>query len=60
MATITKVEVKSCIVKGKRLVALDKKNKKWHYEADSETEADVLAEAVDKRGFVWTEYWRQA
>jgi hypothetical protein len=50
----------ACTVKGKRCTAIDKKKNKWLYDAHSESEAELMADAVADRGHVYPKFWRQA
>jgi hypothetical protein len=52
-----RVPTKSCTYKGRVCTALDKKNKKWKYVAHSEAEAELMSDAVDRRGWVLEKFW---
>lgn len=53
------VEIVTCVTKGKRCVAMDKKKDKWQYEAHSEAEAEMMVDAVLDRGYVLVAWWRK-
>lgn len=55
-----KVKIIACSHKGKRCTAIAKNKKKWIHDAQSESEAELLIEAVVDRGWVPEEYWREA
>lgn len=52
-----RIPVRSCDVRGKTCYVKDKKGKTWKHTAHSEAEADLLAEAVEQRGWITQEYW---
>lgn len=53
------VPVKYCENKGSRCIAKDREGNKWIYQAHSEAEAELTAEAVEERGYITTQWWRK-
>jgi hypothetical protein len=49
----------SCTAKGKRCIAMDKKKEKWVYDAHSESEAEMMVDAILDRGYILTDWWRK-
>jgi hypothetical protein len=47
----------SCTHKGQRCTAIDKKRNKWVYDAQSDSEAELMSEAVVDRGWIDTKWW---
>ena len=52
-------DIVSCTSKGRTVTALDKKKKKWVFTAHSEAEAELMAEAVVDRGYVFPALWTE-
>jgi hypothetical protein len=51
-----KTRVTSCENKGTKCVAKDRDGNRWVYQAQSESEAELIVEAVESRGYV-NEWW---
>ena len=53
------VEIVTCVAKGKRCIAMDKKKDKWSYDAHSEAEAELMVDAVLDRSYILPEWWKK-